>query len=202
MVYNSINTNIVQYNMRTFYIILVICTASCAEKTKRPANTDNLKSKTDTLNSRASVPETDIDNSWTPFHTVYAFDKLPARIYTGKLAKPDFKSVSFGNEKGFSEFLTERLNSMSINFGGKYTIVEKSCGTMCVAFYMVDRITGKLFVFPPEGDGKWGYRYQPGSNLLVGNSELLNDGMNMYLNQWQMVPEFYKWTGTKFETLQ
>ncbi|MGG9962681.1 hypothetical protein [Ferruginibacter sp. SUN106] len=188
--------------MRIFYITLLICVASCAEKTKAPAHTDNLISKTDTAKTTVSIPETDRDNSWVPFQTKYSFGKLSARLYTGKLAKPDFKSVDFGNEKGFKEFLTERLKGMPINFGGKYTVVEKSCGTMCVAIYMVDRITGKIFVFPVEGDGKWGYRYQQGSNLLVGNSELLNDSMNLYLDQWQVKPEFYKWTGTKFESLR
>ncbi|GAB2811210.1 hypothetical protein [Ferruginibacter profundus] len=183
-------------------MILFICVASCTQKAKRPADAHNVTGKPVTKDTAVPVAEIDRDNSWVPFHTNYSFGKLPAKMITGKLAQPDFKSVAYGNEKGFSAFLLERLKDMPINFGGRYTIVEKSCGAMCAYFYMVDRITGKIFVFPTEGDGKWGYRYQPGSNLLVGNSELLNDSMNRYLDQWQIVPEFYKWTGTRFAALQ
>jgi len=188
--------------MKPFYTILAIWLASCSEKSARPADSDNLPNKSARLDSIQPIPEIDRDNSWAPFQPKYSFNTFPAKVYTGKLAKPDFNNVEYGKEEEFQEYMRERLQGMPINFAGNYTIVEKSCGAMCVAIYMVDRRSGKIFAFPPEGDGKWGYKYYADSRLLVSNSELLNDSMNMYLNQWQMEPQFYRWTGSKFELLQ
>ena len=99
--------------------------------------------------------------------------------------------------------MRERINDVPVNFAGRYAIVEKSCGALCVAIYVVDRKTGKIFdYFPPEGDGRWGYKYHPNSSLLIANSELLNDSMTKYMNGWKMEPEFYQWTGTSFKLLR
>ena len=188
--------------MKVFYTILVIWLASCSEKSARKGDSDNLLNKFESFDSTTANIKIDRDNSWAPFHSKYSFTTFPAKVYPGKLTRPDFTSVEYGNDQGFQEFMQERLKGMPINFAGKYSIVEKSCGAMCLAIYMVDRITGKIFVFPPEGDGKWGYKYHPDSHLLVGNSELLNDSTKMYLNQWVEEPEFYRWTGKKSERLR
>jgi hypothetical protein len=55
---------------------------------------------------------------------------------------------------------------MSINFGGKYTIIEKSGGAMCSAIYLIDRTTGKIFSFP-KADGHCGYKYYPNKIYIL-----------------------------------
>ncbi len=186
--------------MRAFITIIAILITSCSERKSQDVEVNSLLQKAEKLNTTATVPGIDRDNSWAPFHAKYSFYSQPVEVYTGKLAKPDFNSVDYGNDKEFQEFLEERLKGISINFGGKYTIVEKSCGAMCSAIYMVDRKTGKIYSFP-KADGHWGYKYYPNSTLLLGNSSLVNDSMTEYLNQWGVIPEFYHWTGRDFEIL-
>ena len=174
--------------------------ASCSEEASQTVDLDSLSKKAERLDTTGPIPEIDRDNSWVPFHSKYSFNSHAAKVYTGQLAKPDFNSVDYGNDRKFQEFMEERLEGMSINFGGKYTIVETSCGAMCSGIYLIDRKTGKIFSFP-EADGHWGYKYYPNSTLLLANSSLVNDSMTKYLNQWGITPEFYEWTGTAFKLL-
>lgn len=173
---------------------------SCSETTPHNVEKDSLSQNSERLNPTTSIPEIDRDNSWVSFHAKYSFNAMPVNVYVGKLAKPDFGSVEYGNDENFQEFLRERLEGVPVNFGGKYSIVEKSCGAMCSALYLIDRKTGKIFSFPAT-DGHWGYKYYPNSTLLLANSSLLNDSMTKYLNQWGICPEFYRWTGTAFKLL-
>jgi hypothetical protein len=125
---------------------------------------------------------------------------MHVEVYEGKLARPDFNSVGYGKDEKFREFLQKRMKGMPVNFGGRYTIIEKSCGAMCSSIYMVDRKNGKIFSFP-AADGHWGYKYFPNSNLLLANSSLVNDSMTKYSDHWGIRPELYKWTGTSFRLL-
>lgn len=186
--------------MRPFIIIVGILIASCSEQDSQTVALDSVSRECVRLDSSTSNPEIDRDNSWSPFDAKYSFNSFSVKVYAGTLAKPDYSSVSYGHEKGFLEFMEERIKGMSINFGGKYTIVEKSCGAMCSAIYLIDRKTGKIFSFP-KVDGHWGYKYYPNSILLLANSSLVNDSLTKYLDQWGINPEFYKWTGEGFEIL-
>jgi len=186
--------------MRALIIILAILIASCSDKASQTVDKDSLSKKPKRLDSTASIPEIDRDNSWAPFRGKYSFSSMSVEIYVGNLAKPDFNSVDYGNDENFREFIREGMKGMTINFGGKYTIVEKSCGAMCSAIYLIDRKTGKIFSFP-RADGHWGYKYYPNSTLLLANSSLVNDSLTKYLDQWGINPEFYRWTGTGFKLL-
>jgi hypothetical protein len=177
--------------MRAFITIVAIFAASCSENSSQTIDKDTFSQKADRLHSTASTPGLDRDNSWAAFNAKYSVNSMWTELYAGKLAKPDFNSVNYGTDQKFHEFMRERLEGQFINFGGKYTIVEKSCGAMCSAIYLVDRKTGKILSFP-QTDGHWGYKDYPNSTLLLANSSLVNDSMTKYLDQWGIAPEFYQ----------
>lgn len=186
--------------MRFYIFIVVTLIASCSEQASQTVALDSVSRESVRLDSASSIPEMDRDSAWSHFDTKYAFNSFSVKAYAGPLAKPDYSSVSYGHEKGFQEFMEERIEGMAINFGGKYTIVELSCGAMCSALYLIDRKTGEIFLFPMV-DGHWGYKYYPNSTLLLANSSLVNDSLTGYLDHWGIKPEFYKWTGKGFELL-
>lgn len=186
--------------MRAFIFLVLISMVSCSEEASQTTSADSVLREPEKLDSIASVPDIDRDNSWSPFHAKYSFSSMPVKVYSGKLVKPDYNSVAYGNDDAFQEYMEERLKGMPINFGGKYTIVERSCGAMCSSIYLIDRKTGKIFTFP-KSDGHWGYKYYSTSTLLLANSSLVDNSMTKYLNQWGITPEFYQWTGTSFRPL-
>jgi hypothetical protein len=88
----------------------------------------------------------------------YAFDSYPINLYSGKLAKPNFKSNKLANDKYYIEFIVKGCRKNGVNYAGHYTIIQVSCGCMCEHFFMVDRITGKIYNdFKPRQDGCYGY---------------------------------------------
>jgi hypothetical protein len=187
--------------MRAQISSIAILLASCTGQQSTSVAQDSVKAVSTDIDTVIHYEENYRDTSWTQYKLKYSFPSFPEKIYSGKLAVPDFKSVDYGKDTAFQSFLSARLKGVGINFGGHYTIVESSCGAMCVSFHLLDRISGKIFAFPSYGDGLWGYRYESGSNLLIGNSFLLNDQMTKYLDKWDIKPVFYRWTGTEFKRL-
>ena len=186
--------------MRAILIIIVVVLSSCSSNSKKPLAEDSEDVAVQYHDSINTPSDIDRDNSWKPFIPKYTFNTFPARNYLGKLTEPKFSSVDYGNEKGFKAFIQEHLATTPINFAGKYSIIEKSCGAMCSSIYLVDRQSGGIFSFP-KGDGHWGYKYYPNSMLSLANANLANDSLTGYLDQWGIEPEFYKWTGTAFKRL-
>ena len=61
-----------------------------------------------------------------------------------------------------------------LNFADKYTLLEIGCGTGCVKFCLIDRVTGDVFLgkdfnqdFPNNYNGETGLKYKRGSKLLT-----------------------------------
>jgi hypothetical protein len=186
--------------MRTILIVILVGLSSCSNNSNKPVAVDSAAVAGPSLDSASTPLNIDRDNSWKPFVAKYTFNAFPAPKYLGILAEPKFSSVDYGNEKGFKAFIQEHLATAPINFAGKYSIIEKSCGAMCSSNYLIDRQSGRIFSFP-KGDGHWGYKYYPNSTLLLANASLVNDSLTGYLDQWGIEPEFYNWTGTAFKRL-
>lgn len=143
------------------------------------------------------------DSKWISFQPQFGFDSFPARVYTGKLAEPNFSTVSFGKENEFQDYLMTQMKGMGINFAGKYTLVTRSCGAMCQGIYIIDRKTGRIYAdLPVNNGGRWGYRFIPTSSLLIANAEMLNDSLTVYSETWGEKPELYNWNGTQLVLLQ
>ena len=143
------------------------------------------------------------------FKSDYNFETFKTKVFTGKLANPDFTDNEFAEDIEYVDFITEECKAKSINFGGHYTIISKSCGCMCQHIFVIDRITGKIFATELERDeygdtGKWGYLYKPDSKLLIANSEVFMnfDSLNYYTTFFGNAPELYVWTGENFKRIQ
>ncbi|KGO94319.1 hypothetical protein [Flavobacterium subsaxonicum] len=137
-------------------------------------------------------------------NTNYTFTSFKVSLYTGTLANPVFKGNPFANDPEYVTFITEGCKQKGINFGGKYTVIEKSCGAMCSHIFLVDRTNGTIITDKqPYGDGHYGYLYKKGSNLLIANSGLFtNNSLVYYDSHWDGVaPELFVWKGKKFKKI-
>lgn len=97
----------------------------------------------------------------------------------------------------FIDYITDAAFNKPINFGGHYTIIQKSCGLDCEHIFMVDRLSGKV-LNTNLTEGYCGFDYQATSNLLIANSNSLkyDDPLNDEENNCQ--PIFFVWNGSKF----
>jgi hypothetical protein len=103
-------------------------------------------------------------------------DLKAGKIYTGKLAKPNFSTDPAA--KRFITRITEGCKDSGVNFAGHYTIIEWGCGMLCQEMALVDRITGEIiFSSIPfdTADGHSGVLYGPGSRMLIINTEALGE---------------------------
>ncbi len=130
----------------------------------------------------------------------FRFEDFAVATYKGKLAKPVFRGSPFSNDSEYVKFISNGCKEKGINFCGYYTIIEKSCGTMCSHLFMVNRKNGKVLdkgvsVFK---SGRYGYAYRKDSRLLVANSSLFIDSLfTLYEESVIGKPEFYKWENEK-----
>lgn len=67
------------------------------------------------------------------------FNKYPAKIYQGEHKIP--KDYQCGN--GECRDINNKLVDLSINFGGKYSIIAHSCGTGCRFYSMLNVENGR-----------------------------------------------------------
>ncbi|HEY6096042.1 MAG TPA: hypothetical protein VIU93_13920 [Gallionellaceae bacterium] len=110
------------------------------------------------------------------------FESYPARLYTGKNAKPDLHSDPA--TRMFRTRIRERSKEKP-NFAGHYILATWGCGTSCTQLSIIDVRTGKVF-HPPgvtyndatnvhhellEGGDLWhasgAVKFRPDSRLLV-----------------------------------
>lgn len=145
-------------------------------------------------------------NEVFPYVTKYPFKSYKAEIYKGELKAPDFTGSPFANDKEYVAFITKGCKR-DINFGGKYTIIEKSCGAMCSFLFMVDRESGKI-INNPTGlvtvNGYYGFAYTKDSYLLITNATVLIDASNDEMDEIskQINPEIFLWSEMRFKRLK
>jgi len=136
------------------------------------------------------------------FTSLYNFETFKAKLFIGKVAPPNFSDNEFSSDKKYVKFITDGCNKNDINFGGHYTIIERSCGAGCVHIFIVDRITGKIFINIRPNDGRYGYLYKKDSYLLIANSNVFQDDSLKYYNDLEGTPELFVWKDNNFEVLK
>jgi hypothetical protein len=108
------------------------------------------------------------------FHLKQKFSNYPVRIYSGKLAKPDFKTNK--DAYGFRTMIRNQCQESGVNFAGHYTLVEWGCGSDCQDIAIVDRINGEIYYSNRKqllNDLSYGVKFRPDSRMMVANARLL-----------------------------
>jgi hypothetical protein len=144
-----------------------------------------------------------VQNSF-PFLAKYNFAAYTSRLYNGKLADPDFKNNPDSGDPEYVKFIIDGCKQ-GVNFGGHYTVIEKSCGAMCSQLFMVDRLNGKIFVGTiglKREDGYYGSEYKKDSSLLITNAFVLIDLSIGDDNEFSIMPQVFKWEKDHFELLE
>ena len=136
------------------------------------------------------------------FTSQYNFETFKTKLFTGKTASPDFRNNEFANDKEYVKFIADGCKNNHINFGGHFTIIQRSCGAMCEHIFIVDRITGKIYTDIRPKDGRYGYLYKKDSNLLIANSNVFQDNSLKYYSDFFGKPELYVWKDNNFEPLK
>jgi hypothetical protein len=161
-------------------------------------STETTLKSTSTVDSNSDTTE----GRLVKFTSKYNFDIFKVKLFTGKASSPNFTNNEFANDKEYVKFITEGCKRNNINFGGHYTIIQRSCGTMCEHIFIVDRISGKIFTDIKPNDGRYGYLYKEDSNLLIANSNLFQDDSLKYYNDFFGKPELYVWKDNNFQLLK
>lgn len=204
--------------MKPFYLIFLLTAfLSCSKKEQKgiakPTVYKSHETKHDTV-TPVKIQDTlnqlteEENTSIKKFVTRYKFSAFKVKMYTGKLADPNFEGNQFASDKEYVEFITEGCKNNGINFGGKYTIIHKSCGCMCEHIFIVDRSNGEIFVgakmpLADSGDGRFGYTYQKDSKMIIADSGLFSDyEMKYYTCRYETAPEIYVWQSKRFKKLQ
>ena len=136
------------------------------------------------------------------FTSHYNFETFKAKLFTGQIASPDFNNNEFANDKKYVKFIADGCKKNDINFGGHYTIIERSCGAECSHIFIVDRITGNIFTNIRPNDGRYGYLYRKDSYLLIANSNVFQDDSLKYYNDFEGTPELFVWKHNNFHVLK
>jgi pimeloyl-ACP methyl ester carboxylesterase len=110
---------------------------------------------------------------WTKKEIEEIFRKYHVPILEDFTTELDFSSSAFKNDSEFVEFISNEAENKPINFGGHYTILEKSCGMDCTHIFMVDRKTRKLVDFNSLEDESAGFLYRANSGVLIRNSNYI-----------------------------
>jgi len=136
------------------------------------------------------------------FTSKYNFETFKANLFTGETVSPDFSNNVFSKDKEYVKFITEGCKNNAINFGGHFTILQRSCGAICEHLFIVDRITGKIYTDIRPNDGRYGYLYKKDSYLLIANSNSFQDDSLTYYNDFFGKPEMYIWKDNNFQRLK
>lgn len=78
------------------------------------------------------------------------YEKVPARVFQGKVAKLDQRSHKLARH--YRTSLSEQLVEAGVNFAGHYSVAVVGCGTGCSVTAIIDARNGKAF-FPRAFDG-------------------------------------------------
>jgi hypothetical protein len=181
----------------TLIILIILWFVSCGwfgqKKVAGPPVVDSLPGP-----AAVVIPEPE----YAEFHSEYSYGSFPAKVFTGELAAPDFTDNEYAGDREFVDRITAGCEEEGVNFGGHYTIIHVGCGAMCQAIYIVDRISGKIFMSLTDG-GRWGFMYRPDSNLLIANFYVFtDDNMTHYTTNWQLTPELYVWENETLTRIQ
>jgi hypothetical protein len=136
------------------------------------------------------------------FHSKYNFQTFATKLFEGKASAPDFTNNEFSNDTAYVKFIEEGCKKNQINFGGHYTIFQRSCGAMCSNIFIIDRHNGKIVTDIKPNDGRYGYLFKKDSKLLIANSSVFQDDSFKYYNDLFGAPELYVWTGDNFKLLR
>lgn len=181
-----------------FYLIITTI-ISCQQKPKQVNET--VKTPTEANNPVIDSSDTHQENIHK-FDSKYTFDSFRVSPFDGKPANPDFKGNEFSKDSEYVKFITEGCKENGINFGGHYTIIEKSCGAMCEHVFIVNRINGKIYTSIQPNDGRYGYLYKKDSKLLIANSSTFtDDSLKNYCDIFGK-PEVYVWDNDNFKLLE
>jgi len=169
-------------------LFIFILAASCKDK-KRQVQPVN--KSTDTTEGKI-----------IPFVTAYNFGTFKILVFTGREARPDFSGDTLSKDTNYVKFISKGCRNNKINFGGHYTIIQKSCGALCESIFIVDRISGKIYADVTPADGRYGYLYKADSRLLIANSNTFQDDSLKYYNNFFGEPELYVWETDHFRPLK
>lgn len=141
------------------------------------------------------------------FTTSYKFSAFKVKMYTGELVAPNFEGNPYACDKEYVDFITEGCKNNGINFAGRYTIIQKSCGCMCEHIFIVDRSNGEIFtegmLATAEGEGRFGFTYKKDSKMIIVDSGLFtDDNFTHYICFYKTAPEIYVWKSKRFKKLQ
>jgi hypothetical protein len=188
--------------MKQLPVILFLLALTCCKNIQHD-NTQHFSSDTIVKPVSKVANNLDVaDSKIIKFATKYNFEIFKAKVFTGKLAKPDFTNNEFAIDPEYVMFITEGCQTNDINFGGHYTIIQKSCGAMCEHIFIVDRINGKIYTDIKPNDGRYGYLYKKDSDLLIANSNVFQDDSLKYYKDLFGKPELYIWKDNNFQTLE
>jgi hypothetical protein len=188
--------------MKQLPIIIILLTLTCCNDTNsdkiQHTSSDTIAKSISTINSNSNTTL----GKLIKFTSDYNFETFKAKIFTGKTALPDFTDNEFASDKEYIKFITDGCKKNDINFGGHYTIIQRSCGAMCEHIFIVDRINGKIFTDIKPNDGRYGYFYKKDSHLLIANSNVFQDDSLKYYNDIFGNPELYVWKNNNFQFLK
>ena len=187
--------------MKYLLLIIFTLTLACCKDTN-PDKTQTVFVET----TKKSIPKVDSNpntkgEKLIKFVSHYYFETFKTKLYAGKAASPDFRNNEFANDKEYVKFITEGCKNNDINFGGHFTIIQRSCGAMCEHIFLVDRITGKIYTDIRPNDGRYGYLYRKDSYLLIANSNVFQDDSLKYYSDFFDKPELYVWKHSNFQPL-
>jgi hypothetical protein len=188
--------------MRQYSLLIFLLTLSCCNNIHN-SNTKNIS--VDTIsksNDKVNQTLNTTNGKLIKFNSQYNFTSFKVEQFNGELALPNFAKNRFSSDKEYVKFITDGCKSNSINFGGHYTIIQKSCGAMCELIFVVDRKNGEIYTDITPNDGRYGYMYKKDSKLLIANSNVFQDDSLKYYNDFFAKPELYVWNDNKFKLLQ
>ena len=149
-----------------------------------------------------------LNNEVFSIETQYKFEDFPVEVYSGKLSTPDFNNNSYASSMGNVKYMTDKCESEGVNFGGRFTILQGSCGHMCSFIIMVDRETGQFVTIQnPNGyddeNGAYGYEYRKDSRLIIANATLFTDDEFQHsFPDFDLKPKYYVWDNNEFVLLK
>ncbi|MBO0357525.1 hypothetical protein J0X19_06175 [Hymenobacter sp. BT186] len=126
----------------------------------------------------------------------YSFAEFPAKAsFRSNAVAPDFTT-----NKQAKRHITRIKESAQqpANFAGHYRLVTWGCGSNCQQSVLVDQRTGRIYDAPETA---LGLSYQLTSRLLITDYYIDSEDQTYLVNSAYPIPEFYEWTGSRFQKL-
>lgn len=123
------------------------------------------------------------------FNTIHKFENYSVgKVSVTKLA--DIQNIelippSIKSDGDFRNTIVGSYKMKGVNFAGHYSLISYSCGSSCLASYIVDCLTGKVYEGPGAG---LGYDYHTDSEMIFVNPP---DANGTYDNCAYCYPEVY-----------